>query len=319
MYNILVTGVGAIIGYGIIKSLRNSKFSLNIVGMDIFDDAVGQQWCDHFEKALPANDPEYPEFIRKLIRKHNIHLIIPGIEQDGFRLAKELDFFKDLDVKMVLNRLSLIDTASDKWLTHQVLVTHGFDVINSYVEGDFLELSKQLHIPMLVKPRRSYASKGIQRVHTEIEFNFWKSKLGEEFMVQEIVGNDEEEYTVGAFGLGNGLINQQIIFQRKLSGEGATSKAKVCHIKELEDLVSNLAQIFQPLGPTNFQFRRKDGGFLLLEINPRISSSTSLRNAFGYNEAEMCIEYYLEGKVPAIREIKNGYAQRYIEDQVILC
>ncbi|KPV59753.1 hypothetical protein QJ48_09175 [Paenibacillus sp. A3] len=319
MYNILVTGVGAIIGYGIIKSLRNSMFSLNIIGMDIYDDAVGQQWCDHFEKALPANDPEYPEFIRKLVRKHNIHLIIPGIEQDGLRLSKELDFFKDLDVKIVLNQPSLISIASDKWLTHQLLLEHEFDVINSHIEGEYQELSKQLHIPMLVKPRRSYASKGIQKIYTEFEFNFWKSKMREEFMVQEIVGNDDEEYTVGAFGLGNGIINQQIIFQRKLSGEGATSKARVCRINELENLVRNLAQVFQPLGPTNFQFRRKDGVFLLLEINPRISSSTSLRSAFGYNEAEMCIEYYLEGKIPAIRKIKDGYAQRYIEDQVILC
>ena len=35
---VLVTGVGAIIGYGIIKSLRQSDYSVYIVGMDIYDD-----------------------------------------------------------------------------------------------------------------------------------------------------------------------------------------------------------------------------------------------------------------------------------------
>lgn len=42
-YNILVTGIGAIIGYGIIKSLRNSKYDCNIIGIDIFNDAIGQK------------------------------------------------------------------------------------------------------------------------------------------------------------------------------------------------------------------------------------------------------------------------------------
>ena len=38
--NVLVTGIGAIIGYGIIKSLRVSGLNVNIVGMDIYRDAV---------------------------------------------------------------------------------------------------------------------------------------------------------------------------------------------------------------------------------------------------------------------------------------
>ena len=53
----------------------------------------------------------------------------------------------------------------------------------------------------------------------------------------------------------------------------------------------------------------------MLEINPRISSSTSLRKAFGYNEAEMCIDYFLNNSKTVIEKtnIKKGAAQRYIE------
>ena len=46
--NALVTGIGTIIGYGIIDSLRKSKYDVNIVGMDINPDAVGKNWCDEF-------------------------------------------------------------------------------------------------------------------------------------------------------------------------------------------------------------------------------------------------------------------------------
>ena len=55
----LVTGVGAIIGYGIIKSLRQSGLPIYIVGMDIYEDAVGQHWCDKFIQAKYAIDPNY--------------------------------------------------------------------------------------------------------------------------------------------------------------------------------------------------------------------------------------------------------------------
>jgi carbamoyl-phosphate synthase large subunit len=107
-----------------------------------------------------------------------------------------------------------------------------------------------------------------------------------------------------------------LILQRKLSGEGATAKARVVSIPEIDVLVDRLAMHFKPVGPTNFQFRYHAGQFLLLEINPRVSSSTSLRMAFGYNEAQMCVEYYLEGKRPAERTIRPGRAVRYLADLV---
>ena len=46
MHTVLVTGVGAIIGYGAVRSLRKSRTDVRIVGMDIYPDAVGQVWCD---------------------------------------------------------------------------------------------------------------------------------------------------------------------------------------------------------------------------------------------------------------------------------
>ena len=52
----------------------------------------------------------------------------------------------------------------------------------------------------------------------------------------------------------------------------------------------------------------------LLEINPRISASTSIRSAFGYNESIMAVEYFAEGKIPGQPDIKKGTAIRYTED-----
>ena len=89
-YNILVTGVGAIIGYGVIASLRKSRYDCNIVGMDIFYDAAGQVWCDEFVQAILAVDKNYIPFLKEQIDKYNKDMkenptvaIALGIPSDG--------------------------------------------------------------------------------------------------------------------------------------------------------------------------------------------------------------------------------------------
>lgn len=319
MYKVLVTGVGAVIGYGIVRSLRKAKPETVVIGMDIYPDAVGKQWCDHFEQSPLVTAPGYSGFLQEVIRRHGVDLVIPGIEQDVSFLGRESAKGKlnGFSARFVLNNPHLIPIAGDKWLTHLRLKQNGFPTIDTRVEGEFRDLTGTLGLPMLVKPRRSYASKGIQLIETQEDFDYWKAKLGDNFLVQQFIGSLEEEYTVGVFGLGGGKFVRPIILQRKLSREGATAKARVRDLPELEQQVQRLAELFEPIGPTNFQFRLHRGEYLLLEINPRMSSSNSLRTIFGYNEAEMCLEYYLENKQPAPPQIRSGCAVRYIEDLVV--
>jgi len=146
--------------------------------------------------------------------------------------------------------------------------------------------------------------------------SIWQSTLGDGFMAQQLVGDDRGEYTVGAFGLGDGTVTGTIVLRRTLARDGSTAKAWTSPIPELDAAVNGLAKLFRPIGPTNFQFRRHGGAYLLLEINPRLSSSTSLRAAFGANDAAMCVEYFLEGRTPGPRPVRSGFAVRYIEDVV---
>lgn len=313
---VLVTGVGAIIGYGIIRSLRRLPQPPRIIGMDIYPDAVGRHWCDAFVQALPAAADDYLPFIAQTVAATGIDLIIPGIEQDVVRLSRGRDMLAACGARLALNHAELIELAGDKWSTHQALVAAGEPVIPTRIDGPFAELGAELGTPFLLKPRRSYASKGICRVSDEEEFLFRRKRMGEEFMAQRIIGSDEEEYTVGVFGFGDGTCSQAITFRRTLSGEGATAKAWVVLDEQLAAAVDRLTALFRPLGPTNFQFRKDHDAFLLLEVNPRISSSTSLRMAFGFNEASMCIDYYLHDKRPEPVEIRRGHALRYIEDLI---
>lgn len=316
--NVLVTGVGAIIGYGIIKSLRASKYDCNIIGMDIYADAVGQAWCDSFVQAIPAADPNYVPFVLKVMEEHQIDLIMFGTEQEINRLSSAEEEMGAQYKKLVLNRKEIIALSDDKWATYQMLRQNDLPTIPSMIEGSYDAITQALGTPFLLKPRKSYAGKGMVVIHDESEFQYRRSRLPQEqFMVQKLIGDDEHEYTAATFGFGDGTcLDKPIVFSRKLSQEGATAKARSIEVPEIEEQIKILTGILKPIGPTNYQFRKEGEQYLLLEVNPRISSSTSIRTAFGYNEAEMCITWYLHGNRPEQPEIHTGEARRYIADWV---
>ena len=316
MYTVLVTGVGAVIGYGAVRSLRAARDDVRIVGMDIHPDAVGQVWCDAFDVARAAADPGYVEFLVELIRRHRIDLVIPAIEQDVLRMSAERQYLERTGARLALNDPGLIATAHDKWLMHLRLLEAGLSTIPTAIDGTFTDLAARFGVPFIVKPRRSYASKGLVRVDTEADYAYWRSKLGDDFMAQQMVGEDRGEYTVGAFGLGDGTVAGTMMLRRTLARDGSTAKAWVCALPELETVVTALATLLRPVGPTNLQFRQHGDAYLLLEINPRLSSSTSIRAAFGANDAAMCVEYFLEARTPARRPLRSGFAARYIEDVI---
>lgn len=315
-YNILVTGVGAIIGYGVISSLRKSKYDCFIVGMDIFKDATGQVWCDEFVQAILAADDNYISFLKKVIDKYSIDLVFFGTEQEIKKCYESQTELGEYYKKLVINKDHLIKLVEDKWDTACFLKNNGLKYIPSSITASFEEAKKEFGLPLLMKPRRSYASKGICKVSDANEFKAWKEEFKEQFMVQKLIGDDEHEYTAATFGFGDGTCIKPIVMRRKLSKAGATDKAIVQPIPKIDKEIFEISKVLKPYGPTNFQFRLHNGEFLLLEINPRISSSTSIRTAFGYNEAEMCIEYFIEGKKPTDKIIRTGKAYRYIADVV---
>lgn len=314
----MVTGVGAIIGYGIIKSLRDCGQPVHILGTDIYENTIGEVWADEFEIAPLTSSDGYFAWLKSVIEKYNIDILFPGIEQDVHFLSNHYQDIESLGCKVVINSTDLIFFTKDKWLMHQELLKSNIDVvIPTRINGCFYELEQEYQLPFLLKPRTGYASKGIVKINNEFEYTQHQDLVGSNLMAQPIIGTDDEEYTVAIFGDGNGEILATISLRRTLSPEGATASATVVNFESLNKVVSELCKYFKPIGPTNLQFRRTTKGWKLLEINPRFSSTTSIRSAFGYNEALMALEFYCLNTKPVQPKIKSGSATRYIEDYIV--
>jgi carbamoyl-phosphate synthase large subunit len=319
MTTVFVTGVGAIIGYGVLRSLRKQRPDVRLVGSDIYSDAVGQVWCDEFVQAPLTSDAGYLDWLATHIARVDADLLVPGIEQDVDFLTDRRSDLLSLQCKVVSNNPTLVETARDKWSMDCALVALDEPTrIETYGSGTFDDLVATLGLPFLLKPRRGYASKGIVRVDSNETFALHSDGLGNHLIAQKIVGSNDREFTVSVFGDGIGGYHAISSLQRKLAPDGSTAHAVSRDPKDIAGVVERLCAHFKPLGPTNLQFREVDGGWKLLEINPRISSSTSIRAAFGYNEAAMCLDYFLLGIPPTQPPLRLGRASRYIEDVVSL-
>ena len=319
MITVVVTGVGAIIGQGIIKSLRQSSHQVRVIGVDRSDDSPGPGLSDVFyqKPKCEETDLTYLEFWDHLLRHEVVDLVLPGLEVDLYFLNDHRALIEEAGARLAINNREIINLCADKWLMGKALANSGMRGISTTRAPNWAEAILELGPPpLLLKPRRGNGSRGIARLHDEGDFNYWRGKAADNWMLQKIIGTDDEEYTVGLFGLGNGTGLEPIIFRRRLSAAGNTLSARVVAEPSIRSATLRLTEILRPVGPTNCQFRMEGGFPYLLEINPRISSSTSLRTRFGYNEASMSIDFFLLGTTPAAPAVRSGRAWRYSEDFV---
>ena len=312
-HTILVSGASGIVGYGILRSLKEQDYKL--IGTTIYKESPADCFSDIVEHPPMTHDEGYIPWLIDTIEKYHIDMIIPAIEADMEVWNKNREKLQNTGTYVLLNNSGLIDLCLDKWHFYQALKDNHFKYcIDSTIDAEHVTYS----YPFILKPRCGFGGRGIVVVKDEEMFNKYRKRIPEDnYMIQEFVGTSDEEYTVSGFFDNQSNLKACIMMKRQLSKQGFTEISKVVNIDEIKKIIIELADIFHPVGPTNFQFRRHEGDWRLLEMNPRISSSTSIRKSFNYNESLMSIEYFLENKEVKQPLIKQGKAIRYTEDYII--
>lgn len=315
MTKVLVSGASGVVGYGILRSLALGNPDLFLMGSSIYSDSVANGFCSRFELAPPTSDKGYMPWLLQTINREKIDILFPGIDIDMKLWNENRDLFAGSGAVAVLNSEELIRLCNDKWIFYKTLSESSADyAIDSSLEADYDFLSERFSTPFLLKPRNGFGSKGIVRIASRDDFHTYQHKIGLSLFAQAYVGVDEQEFTAASFGDGAGGNYCMMCMRRRLSSDGFTEKAEVVESAEITEAVEKLSAVFKPLGPTNFQFRMHKDGVKLLEINPRVSSSTSIRAKFGYNECMMAVDFFLHNRNPVQPVIRKGRAVRYIED-----
>ena len=266
--SILITGVGAVIGQGIIKSLRMDDQGYRLVGVDSNPFAVGLDWADKGYVVPKTSEDNWAEMIIEICRNERVKMVLCGIEQDVEAFIKnKKEFRASLDLPVPLNSELALRLGFDKWECYRFAVDNGYKVPETWLFDEFQESrSSEYGLPILLKPRKGMAGKGIYKISDPDQIAIWRKLLPTgNYIVQQCIGTPEDEFTASIFCFSNGNRSRPIMFRRRLS-YGSTFEAETVLDEKLAETVESIARKLDARGPTNMQFRKEGGDYYLLEI-----------------------------------------------------
>lgn len=316
--NIGITGIGGNIGLGILNSLKMSKYkNARIIGMDNNSFSVGLYKADKSYIIPKADSPKYFYEIVKICKKEKINALFISTEKELVFLSKNReDFFKKTKTELMIVNPKIIEICLDKWKTCLFLkeknIPYPKSVLATNNQKEISDFIKKIGFPLVIKPRESRGARDVYIIKSLEELDFYKNKINQPIL-QKYLLPCEEEYTCGVFGVfGKTFI---IIFKRELI-DGITNKAIVCKDKEIEELCKKISKALDLNGSINIQLRKTKEGPVPFEINPRYSSTVSIRSHLGFNDVEWAIDAFLLGKknIKYIAPKKGRLVLRYYEN-----
>lgn len=315
MKRILVTGAGALLGQGILRSIDYSENDYFVVSADPDVRSTGHSLADKCYVIPFATDPSYLKKIEEIIQEEKIDIILIGTDVELPLFAQQKSYLeKKYKTKVVVSGEEAINISNDKWLTAEFLRKNDFPYPYSALtsdKGQIEYLNEKSDFPYIAKPIDGARSKGIRVITNNQELEEICS-FPNNLVVQEKLGEDEGEFTTGCIVL-EGKCVAVVSLIRDLR-DGNTWRAYREGASLYDDTIAAIAEGLGVEGPANFQYRIRNGEPVVFEVNCRFSGTTPLRLMFGFNEVEALIEYYLEGKTITQPNLREGTILRTFSD-----
>lgn len=313
----VVTGIGAPVGVGVIKSLRAADLPIRIVGVDSEPLAQGLFRVDqpYLIPSARHNPDSYFEALVEVSKTEGADILFPSWEGELPMLSqRKTEFEERTGAVLPLNPDATLK-ALDKWLTTKVLEAFKVPVSNTVLPSDLDQLDdfqRNYPYPYIMKPRRSSGGKGLVLIHTKQELDFFSRYIPDPIL-QELLLPDNQEYTVGVFIQADGTSGGSLALRRSLVG-GLSYRMESLPNHEACTIATEAAQAMGLIGAVNVQMRLTETGFKVFEINPRFSSTTCVRANFGFNEPELTIRHFVLGEKIVPPEVRPGICLRFWEE-----
>jgi len=154
---------------------------------------------------------------------------------------------------------------------------------------------------------------GIFIAHTIDELDPIREK---DYCVQELLGDDNSEYTIACYVDKSGKAHQTLIMHRHLK-HGTTFMAEIVQDDAIRKECEKICERFKPQGPLNIQLRMHHGKPVCFELNVRFSGTTPIRSQWGYNDVEAMIREYVLNEPVSLNPHKEGKVYRYYNEAFI--
>ncbi|WP_436517199.1 ATP-grasp domain-containing protein [Ekhidna sp. To15] len=299
---ILVTGIGGVVGQGILKNIKREYSEIRLIGTNTLSVSAGNHLCTEVYKVPLGDDASYMERIVRIVEKENVDLIIPSTDLESYHLGTQRDLLPE-NVELAISDPSVTGLSLDKWKTSEALETSNIPFAKSFLPSQY----KGQFSKTILKPRTGRGSRDIY-VNPENPSGF-----DDTFIVQELL--EGPEITTTFYVTKNRAVKGQITFVRELDS-GNTSKAEVTfeYEEELQKIIDKFIESFDCVGSINIQSKVTAKGIIPFEINSRISGTNSLRPHFGFPDVKFTVQEWLFNQKPEAHTVTSGCALRVIDD-----
>lgn len=298
LQTVLITGCGGDIGQSVGKIFK-MKYNndVNTIGCDIYDKHAGHLIFDKCEVVPKVTSHNYRKELKKVIKKYKPALIFPISEA-------ELNYFcknkiTDIaDVDLIMPNFKSIKIANNKLLTQNFLKKNNLPYAWTIKTTD----GRPKEFPCIMKNISGHGSKKFKIVYEE-DYQKYKG-YGKEYIFQEYLVPDDEEYTCGLFRTKKGEI-RTIIFNRTLS-QGYTNYGELVNNKEISKLLIKVAKKLNLVGSINVQLRLTKNGPVIFEINARYSSTVLFRHMLGFEDVIWSVNDYFNNPLEEYKMVEPG-------------
>ena len=297
-----ITAVGGGVGQALLQTINYSNLQWRTFGMDTRPLAPGLYWADN-SALIPAvsNEQAYIQKLLDTVEEQQLDMLVPGLDVELETLARHRGKFEERNCTLVVAEVEAVHLAHDKLSLYKFCEEKGLPFVHSYTVGDALNMFGANDFPVLVKPRRGKASKGVRLIHSFDELS--ELGVGEGLIVQEYLPSPNQrratssdfrtidqtgEWSIQFFVAPDGEILGHFISVNTLK-EGIPWEIVTESNSEVLEKARSIVQalIAKGLwGPINIQGRETDGGVKFFEANARYTGITGVRASMGYRELD---------------------------------
>lgn len=328
--NILITGGGSVMGQSIYKALNCSKYAEDIrlfyansepVCAAFYFNSTGFYKIPVLKNFIVpiAKDEAYLRTIKKICREEKIDLIFGGTEHEIYALAhlKEKKGYSD---KVMGLPLKFVDITTDKYKLGLFFEKYGIAAPQTDLYSNVGAFVSKHGFPIIVKPRSSSASRHIQVVHCEEECPRVLFDAADKVLIQEYIGCQEDEFTVGCYLDAVSGKDSYIVMKRTLTVDGASGMGEVIADDKITGYCRKIMEAFKKDGfkggAFNVQLRLRNGiSPEAFEINGRFSSTEAPRAHVGFNALEAVLEnFFFKRRYNELKPKIGCHFLRYYEE-----
>lgn len=276
MRKILITGIGGDIACAIIRCILDEFKNDEIYGIDIKEYTP---YMDQIKQAIVApryTEDNYVPFLKKLILENGITHFLPTSETEIIIAAENRSFFKENGIKLLINNDIIIKTCTSKYQTAVFLKDAGIDVPLTYLADEY---KGELSYPFIVKADSGSGGKKLKIIQDQEQ---WNKVVKENMVCQQLIGDVDNEYTVGIFS--DGIQVRTIVLKRYLGPGGMSVEVHCCENPDIQAIAEKIAIAYNLHGCINVQLRKHESRYYVFEINPRLSSTTGFRHKMGFQD-----------------------------------